>query len=317
MSENLEPQLDARVRTALHDLDRRIEQHVRSDATRAAGAPAGTARSGAPARTARGGATRRLIPALAGFAVIAMLITVGWLAGLTESAPPATSTPPATPSPTASSPSRTEPNRPSQSTADALRDGVPADMAQVPLAKRLQQAEPITDAGATRIAATEGIWLISRPDLHLIGADDTGCLKRKKSSSWRACYGYSEILLMTKDLQQIVRAFPIPSLPAQWLVRTPDALYCGRQGDGAIPDSMVCRIDRSTLRFTGRVFPFKDAVDASLPKNFKRWPGAWSNNAPTGTGFDQATLAGGTLKIADHEGKPTITLDPVTLKPVP
>jgi hypothetical protein len=309
MSENLEPQLDARVRTALRDLDRRVEQHVHSAATR-------TARGPAPARTApERKVTRRLAPALAGCTVVALLITVGWLAGPGEPSVPA-DTPPAS---TVSTPAPTDPNAPSQSPADAARDGVNRLLARLPVSRRVAATEPIQDGSLSQVSGPEGTWVISRPDTATIGDPDTSCVARKGQGSTRydVCYGYSEILLMTPDLKRILRAYPIPSLPAQWLVLTPEALYCGRQGDGAIPDSMVCRIDRSTLRFTGRVFPFKDAVDASAPKTFKGWPGAWSNNAPTGTGFDRATLTGGALKISDVEGKPTITLNPATLKPRP
>jgi hypothetical protein len=181
---------------------------------------------------------------------------------------------------------------------------------------------PAYDGVATRITTPEGIWLISRPDTYKINPN-TGCVARKgkpgsdNTAKYDACTEYSEILLMSPDLKRILRAYPVPNLPVEWLVLTKDAVYCGRQGDGAIPDSMVCRIDRSTHTFTGRVFPFSEAEGGSSPHTFKGWPGSWNNNAPIDvTGFDQAQLAGGVLKISDVEGKLTIKLDPDTLKPI-
>lgn len=57
--------------------------------------------------------------------------------------------------------------------------------------------------------------------------------------------------------EQILRAYPLPALPPNSLVVTDDAVYCGRYGDGALPDSMICRIDRTTLNWIVRVFPWE------------------------------------------------------------
>lgn len=43
---------------------------------------------------------------------------------------------------------------------------------------------------------------------------------------------------------------------------TDEAVFCSSQGDGALPDSMLCRIDRSTLDWMVRVFP--SSVDSGF-----------------------------------------------------
>jgi hypothetical protein len=65
---------------------------------------------------------------------------------------------------------------------------------------------------------------------------------------------YHEVLLLTDDLSQIVHAYPLPGQPARLLLVTDEAVYCARQGDGGLLDSMLCRIDRQSLDITGRIF---------------------------------------------------------------
>jgi hypothetical protein len=69
---------------------------------------------------------------------------------------------------------------------------------------------------------------------------------------------YGEILLMNTDGTRIIRAFPLPfSHTTTQLVVTDNAVYCASQGDGALPDSLMCRIDRRTLTMAVRVFPYQ------------------------------------------------------------
>jgi hypothetical protein len=44
-------------------------------------------------------------------------------------------------------------------------------------------------------------------------------------------------------------------VPPEVLVVGEEAVYCGRNSEGLLPDSMVCRIDRRTLQAAVRVFP--------------------------------------------------------------
>lgn len=76
---------------------------------------------------------------------------------------------------------------------------------------------------------------------------------------------YGELLLMTPDRRRILRAYPFKGVPPQWLLVTPQAVYCGRQGDGGLPNSMVCRVDRSTGALTVVVFPSPDDFATDAP----------------------------------------------------
>lgn len=322
MSEELDhrpnDRLDERLRGALRDLDRRAGVHLEShEDYRTMTAP--TAPGSEPKLlVGKPGSRHRLVPAMAGFAVIALLITVGWLARPEQPTPPAFHPTPPVTTPT---PSPTSDPRASQSEADAARDGVIPILAWLSVSKRVKPIDPLYDGISTRIATPEGIWLISRPDIIGLTNSDISCLNRKVSPTnpYQVCNGYSEILLMTPDLTRILRAYPIPFLPAQWLYLTADGVYCGRQGDGALPDSMACRIDRKTMTLTARVFP-SDAVEVDAQTtigDFNGWPGTWKLDQPTDlTGFDQAKLENGTLQILDIEGKPTIKLNPKTLEPL-
>jgi len=132
MSEKLEHPLDGRLRVALHDLDRRVAAHVEAGiiapgpvADRLGFVPAGRpgrrdgrgARAGSGARAGRGGRVGRLRPVLAGFAIIAILIAVGWLVQRPEAGRPAR------PGPT---PARTGPTpAPSAAVALGIRVNLP------------------------------------------------------------------------------------------------------------------------------------------------------------------------------------------------
>ena len=303
MSEDLDHRIEDRVRSALLDLDRRAAQHLTRPA---AGERPGRAR-------------RRWAPAVAGFAVVVLLITVALLVRPTPAPAPARH--PLRPTASATT------TRPSQTPAEALRDGVLPALAARPVSERLVPVEPLSAGTQTRITAAEGVWVISRPDI----STDTGCLPGRAdgtgTTSYRVCSEYSEILLLTPDLRQVIRAYPIPDAPVQWIVLTPAAIYCGRQGDGAIPESMVCRIDRasagSTARssggpeFTARLFPPEATVDQGDPISVKGWPGTWTTDPPNRrTGFDRADLNQGLLRILSSTGKTTVRLDPASLIPV-
>lgn len=141
---------------------------------------------------------------------------------------------------------------PSQSAEDAERDGVVPALAELPTSIRV---DPVSS-----VNAEEGLWVLSRPsDEALDFAPGCGL------GDPNGIYGrdiicvleYGEVLLMDESGQEIIRAFPLPSLPPQHLVIADDAAFCGRQGDGGLPDSMLCRIDRASFDWTVRVFPWK------------------------------------------------------------
>jgi hypothetical protein len=306
--------LDDRLRNALHDLDTRVHAHLgdRVEAGTDHG-PAGTRPPGPPASDLapgprRGGPRRRgLVPVLAGLGVLALLITVGWTVRPQD---PAT-----TVRPSGSS-------RPSQSPADAARDQVLPEIAAMPLSRRLA---PITADRAmveTQVTGPEGSWVISSPDISSIEGtcpNPSPSVRPNGGGSTQqiTCVRYTEILLMTPDLGRIIKAFPIKGYAPQWVTLTPTAIYCGAQADAR---SMICRIDRISMAVTGRMFPNRKQshlVDdyGTLTQDF---PGTWTQQKVSDlTGFDHVTLDGPALKVTGRDGKPTITLDPVTLQPLP
>jgi len=114
---------------------------------------------------------------------------------------------------------------PAQPPADATRDGVPPVVAALPSGERVRVVPP-GGGGRTRVTTSgDGVWLVSRP----AGADP----------------GYAEVLHLDGG-GAVLKAYPFPRLGPQWLVVTSRAVYCGRHGDVAAPDAMVCRIDRAT-----------------------------------------------------------------------
>ncbi len=147
--------------------------------------------------------------------------------------------------PTAPTPT---PEGPSQTAAEAKRDGVPAKVAAMTLSERTRLPE-ITSPSIT---SDEGVWTITRP----------GVVPE-----------YGEVLLLDTRRERVIEAFPLPGAPPYLLALTKDAVYCARTGDGGLPNTTVCRIDRRTNELTGRVFWCTDCVDSTLrPKP----PSGWS-----------------------------------------
>ncbi len=57
---------------------------------------------------------------------------------------------------------------------------------------------------------------------------------------------YGELVLLDHD-QQMEKAYPMINFPPSWLHVTDEAVYVGRVGDGALPWSIIGRVDRLTL----------------------------------------------------------------------
>ena len=136
----------------------------------------------------------------------------------------------------------------SQSPADAARDGVIPELAALPYEVRVGVIESVdTD---------EGTWVLSRPTEAIDAyADDCrlGPDGGQYPTGFICTFEYGEVLLVRDGI--IVRAYPLPAVPPQFLVVTDDAAYCARSGEPMLPDAMVCRIDRASLDATVRVFP--------------------------------------------------------------
>ncbi len=64
------------------------------------------------------------------------------------------------------------------------------------------------------------------------------------------------------------RAWPMPGAPPNWLVATPARAWAGHEGDGALPDSTLARID-----------PAGDATVVVIPSEKEAtgaaWPAGW------------------------------------------
>jgi hypothetical protein len=206
------------------------------------------------------------------------------------------------PSPTQTAPAPRQP--PSQSASDARRDGVLPVVAALPLAKRVHVIQ--------RAPTKQGVWVVSR--MPASNQQALGNTHGVYGRDFIAADEYGEILLMDAAQRHILRAYPFPSVPPQSLLVRSDAIYCARQGDGGLPTSMLCRIDRSTLRSTVRLFP--STSDYSLnnyqPPSFYA-PRNWIIDAPTnGAVFDRVIASGGKLYSRGQDGR--VQIDPVTLK---
>ena len=147
------------------------------------------------------------------------------------------------------------PTTASQSPADARRDSVNADFAAIPFAARVSIKQAIV--------APEGVWVISRPPAAAKTYAESGCRFGPETGKYPTdticSTDYGEVLLLDPSRTRILRAYPLPSVPATFLRMTSDAVWCGRQGDtklseSMLPDSMVCRIDRQTLAAHVRIF---------------------------------------------------------------
>jgi hypothetical protein len=149
---------------------------------------------------------------------------------------------------------------PSQSPEDAARDGVLPAVAALPFEQRVNVDE--------EVGTPEGRWVLSSisSDVPYLLGDcnpgDTGCFYGRDYISTGE---YGEILLLNQAGDQILHAFPLPGFPVEHrgsILVTDEAVFCSSQGDGALPDSMLCRIDRSTLDWMVRVFP--SSVDSGF-----------------------------------------------------
>jgi hypothetical protein len=167
-----------------------------------------------------------------------------------------------------------QPSGPSQSKADAKRDGVIAPLAALPLRIRSQVGRSIT--------TPEGVWALSRPAAG-ISKYTVGCRLGPDTGDYPTTTicttEYGELLLLSADQTRILRAYPLPAVPPDYLVVTPEAVYCGRGGDpvmaeNVLPDSMVCRVDRKTFRATVRIFPGGDDSVVAQPCFYA--PSCWT-----------------------------------------
>lgn len=168
----------------------------------------------------------------------------------------------------------------SQSFEDAARDGVIDDVAALPFDRRVGLRAGIGN-GDQRVETEEGVWVVSRPDLE--GIDPPPVTLGDESGRYGRDFidivGYGEVLLLNADETEILRAYPFPDAAPQSLLVTDAAVYCAHVGDGGLPDSMLCRIDRETLEIRVRVFPYDDSSHLLDPEEITL-PDAWTVEDP-------------------------------------
>lgn len=136
----------------------------------------------------------------------------------------------------------------SQSPDDARRDGVPATIAAAPLELRGDVFwRASTPEGEWQIAGTsDWSWLIGHDGCRIPGTD------------W-CTLEYGEIRLVRDGM--LVRAYPMPVVPPEWLFATDRYLYAGRHGDGALGNGALVRIDREKLEMTAVALVYTDVID--------------------------------------------------------
>ncbi len=167
-------------------------------------------------------------------------------------------------SPTASTASMSPSALPSQSEAEARRDGVIPELAALSFESRVS---PLVEA-----PAEEGTWMLSRLPDDLINASwADGCgfgdLEGDYPTEVICTDEYGEILLVGPD-GEIVKAYPMPGAIPTWIQVNPHFVYAGRTGDGGLPDSTLVRIDRVTLEAVVMLIPATLDGDDRRPPNW-------------------------------------------------
>ncbi|MEX0873678.1 MAG: hypothetical protein WD646_11435 [Actinomycetota bacterium] len=122
----------------------------------------------------------------------------------------------------------------------------------------------------TTVSIDDDVWVISRPSIS--GID---CRQPSRDGDQLICDPeYGEVLHLDKNKERILRAYPLPAIPPTAIAITDDAVYCARQGDGGLPNSMACRIDRTTLDIKVRIFPSASEPAFTDPDTYR--PDTWT-----------------------------------------
>ncbi len=165
---------------------------------------------------------------------------------------------------------------PSQTPAEAERDGVVPELATYPLADR---------AVPTRWFDTpEGTWAITTMPERPGGTDCTvGDAEGAYGTEYICSAEYGEVLLVDEQ-GAVLRSYPMPGEIPTWILPTKDAIYAGRVGDGSLPESTIARIDRHTLEAEVLVFPPANGI---LAVDLDGW-----SVAPAGADISKLVVVG-------------------------
>lgn len=165
------------------------------------------------------------------------------------------------------------PGGPSQSAADAERDGVVPELAARALEDR---AFPLA-----LVDAPEGSWGLSViPNTVDEGSCAIGDETGTWGSDWICDQDYAELVLVS-DAGAVERAVPLPGLVPRWMIVTADAVYAGLTDAGdqdEAPAGAIARVDRRSLEARIVAFPPDgDILAVERPE--------WST-APDGSTYD-------------------------------
>ena len=173
---------------------------------------------------------------------------------------------------------------PSQSPADAVRDGVIPEVAELSLRDRA--------AVQVFVQTEQGIWAISHATPELL---DTAP-RCEGPDDFEGTYGvdafctdsYGEVLFLDDDLN-VVRAYPVYSGKPRWLYVDSEVVYAGQIGDGGLPWNIVVRVDLLTLESTTIIFVHPEGHYSGLPG----WIVVEGNPRAEGFGLYEAEGDGG------------------------
>lgn len=197
-----------------------------------------------------------------------------------------------------------DPDLPSQAPEDAQRDGVIADLAALPMSIRVSVVDDSQ--------AAEGLWAISVPLPDVIEPHTEGCRLGSDEGVYPTDFictaEYGELVLLETSEGPIVRAVPLPGIPPEILLVSEDAVYCGRSGEGRMPDSMICRVDRSSGEVLVTVFP--GVIDSIVDQPCYYPPENWVV-AESPLEVLEMTLDSNGLWVREEGG--WALLDPITL----
>jgi hypothetical protein len=157
----------------------------------------------------------------------------------------------------------------SQCESEAMRDGVIPELALLPVSMRV---DPLVE-----VSTDEGTWMLARPTEELINSTtEVGCQLGNLSGTYPddviCVLEYGEVLLVDGQ-NRIIRAYPMPGATPSWIHVTDAFVYAGQIGDGALPDSTLIRIDRTT----------QIATIVLIPAPFdggQEWPSDWIIASP-------------------------------------
>ena len=179
---------------------------------------------------------------------------------------------------------------PSQTPAEAARDGIIPEIAALPLGVR--------NVVSASVFVPEGEWAISEPtsDLIALGDPDTclfGDLTGIPGVDSVCTAEYGEVVQLDSQ-GQLARAYPMTGVKPSWIHVTDVAVYGGRVGDGGQPHSSLFRIDRTTLELHGLLFPAPDgSVAVSGEDGFLGTTATSWSQAPAGTDIAELVHFGG------------------------